>query len=55
MRNKKEFYMKKEDYISYVLAYTGTIFMGGWGIWSMQKYNIPFIDLSGFIIWGLGL
>lgn len=45
----------KSDYIGIGLAYLGTFFMCFWGIWSINKYNIAFADMSGFIRVILGI
>ena len=47
--------MEKTDIIQLTMAYIGNLFFTTWEIWSSAKYNIPFADLTGFIIWSVKL
>jgi len=43
----------KTNIIQLTMAYLGCFLMTAWGIWSIHKYGIAFVDLSGFIIWSV--
>ena len=41
--------MEKSDVIGLVMAYIGLSIQTWWGIWSINNYKLPFLDLTGFI------
>ena len=41
---------KEEDRKSLLLGYLGCLLMTWWGIWSYATFNVPFSELTSFII-----
>ena len=31
------------------MAYTGSIFFLTWGLWSMYTYDLPYLDMYGYM------
>jgi hypothetical protein len=42
--------MTINDALQIALAEVGCLFMTMWGIWSINKYDIAFVDFNGFVI-----
>ncbi len=54
-RKSKDKSIDKTDFKIILLAHIGNFFLTIWCIWSYSVYGIVGTDLSGFLMWGLGL